>query len=61
MAKEKFESFGYEILIDNVILEGCGAVEDWYINTEETKDFDKKYLTNINHKELLKKYSYVKS
>lgn len=61
MAKEKFEFFGYEILIDNVILEGHGAVEDWYINTEETKDFDKKYLANINHKELLKKYNYVKS
>lgn len=29
--------------------------------SQETKNFDKKYLTNINHKELLKKYRYVKS
>jgi len=46
----------YDILIEDVKLSGFGAVEDWYIHKELTKNFDKKYLKDIFDFEILKQY-----
>lgn len=58
-AKNLFLSNGYEILIEDVMLERHGAVEDWYIHTNSTLDIQKKFLKNINHKAVLKEYGFV--
>lgn len=50
---------GYQILIDNVILENHGAVEDWYVHAESTVDLTKKVLTNINHRQVLEEYQFL--
>lgn len=58
-AKNLFLSNGYEILIEDVMLDGHGAVEDWYIHTNSTLTIEKKFLKNINHKDILKEYGFV--
>lgn len=58
-AKKRFLSSGYEILIEDVVLDGHGPVEDWFIHSESTRNLPKKLLKNINHKAVLKEYKFV--
>jgi len=58
-AKKRFLSNGYEILVEDVILDGHGPVEDWFIHTDSTLNLPKKFLKNINHKTVLKEYGFV--
>lgn len=46
----------YEILIENVNLVNHGAVEDWYVHKELTKNQKKIYLKDIFCQDILDKY-----
>lgn len=55
LAKEKFKD-EYEILIENVMLRGHGAVEDWYVHKELTRDLNKIYLKDMYIEDILRTY-----
>lgn len=54
MSMELFKNNNYQVLFENVCLDGCGAVEDWYIN-KDFFDYDC-IARNINHKDILQTY-----
>lgn len=47
-------NFGYKILWGNVILDGYGPVEDWYVNEEIYDKFEHLKSENINCLEIMK-------
>jgi SAM-dependent methyltransferase len=60
-ALNKFFGMGYGLLINNVILENHGAVEDWYVHSFSTLNLSKKplkSLDSINHKNILTEYGF---
>jgi len=52
--REYLTSIGYKILWSNVILDGYGPVEDWYVNEEIFNDFECLKKENINCLEIHK-------
>lgn len=57
-SKNLFLSHGYELLIENVCIQGLGPVEDWYVNPNY--NFNKKiFLKDIINFDLLKQYQYI--
>jgi SAM-dependent methyltransferase len=57
-ALNKFLNKGYQLLVNNVVLENHGAVEDWFIHTDSTLNLTKKFLHTINHRNVLKEYGF---
>lgn len=51
--REKLIKFGYKILWGNVILDGYGPVEDWYVDEDIYEKFKFIQAENINCKEIL--------
>lgn len=51
-AKDKLLGLGYEILIENVIFDNHGEVEDWYIDSNLLRELGLEKKKNINFKEI---------
>jgi hypothetical protein len=58
-ARKKFTDNGYSLLIENVMLENHGAVEDWYVHDQTTMSLRKIILQNINHRSILTEYKFL--
>lgn len=52
--RKKLLDLGYKILWENVILDGYGPLEDWYVNEEIYKKFKHLKSENINCSEIMK-------
>jgi hypothetical protein len=52
--RSKLQDFGYKILLGNVVLDGYGPVEDWYVNQEIYEKYKHLEAENINCKEVCK-------
>jgi hypothetical protein len=51
--RSKLQDLGYKILFGNVILDGYGPVEDWYVNEEIYVKYRHLKKENINCKEII--------
>lgn len=56
IGKNLFLNNGYELLIENVILENHGAVEDWFIHKDLAADNKNIFMKNSLHRDVIKKY-----
>lgn len=52
--RSKLQNLGYKILFGNVILDGYGPVEDWYVDEELYEKYKHLHQENINCKEISK-------
>jgi hypothetical protein len=51
--RSKLQDLGYKILWGNVILDGYGPVEDWYVNPEIHEKYKHLEKENVNCKEVI--------